>query len=391
MGLDIEIIAGLLLVAAIVAMLVKRLHLPYTVGLVIAGGVVAFLPLTRGVQLTKQLVFTAFLPPLIFEAAFHMSAKALRRDLPVILTLAVVGVIISAGVSATGMRFVADWPWTSALLFGALIAATDPVSVLATFRELDVRGRLRLMLAAESLFNDGTAAVAFSAILAFAEGAHVGVTHVASAFVITIAGGVVCGGVVAVVMLALAGRTRDHLVEITFTSVAAYGSFLLAEHFHWSGVLATLTAGLLIGNIGPLGPLSERGREAVVSFWEYAVFAVNSLVYLLIGMSEARMHIQDAWRIALLPIALALAGRAISVYLGCAPFWRSRLKVAVPDQHVLVWAGMRGALALALALGLPSHIAHRGHIITAAFAVVAFSVIGQGLTMRAVLTRLGRV
>jgi CPA1 family monovalent cation:H+ antiporter len=391
MGLGIEQIATLLLVAAIVAIVAQRLRMPYTVGLVFAGVAIALSPLSLAVPLTKKLIFTAFLPPLIFEAAIRIPAKELRRDLPVILTLATAGVMLSGGPVAAGMHFLAGWGWAAALLFGALISATDPVSVIATLRQAGARGRLRLLAEAESLFNDGTAAVAFGIVLVAVRGEAVGPVAVAGSFVTTVVGGIVCGGLVAGGALLLIGRTTDHLVEITVTSVAAYGSFLLAEHFHASGVLATLAAGLVIGNVGPLGAISPRGREAVQSFWDYVAFIVNSLVFILIGMSEARLDLRAAIPAAGLAIALVLFGRAVSVYLCCGFFARSPHRVPRSHQHVLFWGGLRGALALALALGLPPSLPHREQVITVAFAVVAFAIVVQGLTMTLLLRRLGEI
>ena len=160
----------LLLVAAVVAMLTRRLRLPYSVGLVAAGMALALLPLAPKISFTKELIFNALLPPLIFEAAFYLRWNQLRRELPVILTLASAGVVLSGAVTAMGMHYLARWQWPSALVFGSLIAATDPVSVIATFREAKVHGRLRLLIEAESLFNDGTAAVAFGVAVLFATG-----------------------------------------------------------------------------------------------------------------------------------------------------------------------------------------------------------------------------
>ena len=192
--------------------------------------------------------------------------ERLRRDLPVILTFATIGVLISAAVTAAGMRYFVNWQWQSAILFGVLIAATDPVSVIATFKETGTHGRLKLLVEAESLFNDSTAAVAFGIALAFALGEQVTAISTIQTLTVTVAGGILTGLLVAGGVLMLAGRTDDHLVEITLTTVAAYGSFLLAEHFHLSGVLASLTAGLLTGNVGSLGSISIKGREAVESF-----------------------------------------------------------------------------------------------------------------------------
>jgi hypothetical protein len=176
--LTIEQIEVLLLVAAVVAMLARRLRVPYSIGLVIAGIGLALLPFTPRVELTKGLIFTAFLPPLIFEAAIHLRWRNLRKDLPVILVLATLGVLLAAVVTGAGMHYIVRWSWPAAMIFGVLIAATDPVSIIATFKEIRVEGRVRLLVEAESLFNDCTAAVAYAIVLAFAGGRSVGATGV---------------------------------------------------------------------------------------------------------------------------------------------------------------------------------------------------------------------
>jgi len=170
MELSFQTGAVLLLIASVVAMLTRRLHMPYSAGLVAAGMGLALVPFSPTVQLTKELLFNALLPPLIFEAAFHLDWKQLRRDLPVVLVLASLGVALSAAVTGAGMHYLAHWDWLSCAVFGILIAATDPVSVIAIFREAGARGRLLLLVEAEALFNDGTAAVAFAVAITFAAG-----------------------------------------------------------------------------------------------------------------------------------------------------------------------------------------------------------------------------
>ena len=389
MDLSVEKAAVLLLIAAVVAIATRRLHLPYSVGLVAAGIVLTLLPFSPQVSLTKDLLFTVLLPPLIFEAAFGLDWRQLRIDLPVVLVLATLGVVLSAAVSTVGMHFLAHWPWVTALVFGALIAATDPVSVIATFKEARVGGRLRLLIESESLFNDGTAAVLFAICVAAASGESLSALQVTVKLAVTIGGSLVCGAVVAVAALLLAGRTDDHLVEITFTTVAAYGSFLVAEHLHLSGVLATLVAGLILGNMRSEGAIGEKGREAVQAFWEYAAFVANSLVFLLIGTREAHEHFLSNWWSTGLGIVLVVISRAIAVYPCSALFSRSRMRVNWRHQHILFWGGLRGALALALALALPAEIPQRGSVITVSFAVVAFSIFVQGMTMKRVLRRFG--
>jgi CPA1 family monovalent cation:H+ antiporter len=389
--LSIEKIELLLLIAAVVAMLARRFRLPYSVGLVFAGIVLALLPFAPNIQLTKALIFNAFLPPLIFEAAFYINWQELRKDLPVVLTLATVGVLLSAGITTIGMHYLAHWEWIASLLFGVLIAATDPVSVIATFKEAGVHGRLRQLVEAESLFNDSTAAVAFGIAIAIATGGDITPMGIAQSLVVTIIGGLACGTVVAGGVLLLAGRTEDHLVEITFTTIAAYGSFLLAEHLHVSGVLATLTAGLIVGNIGSLGAISDKGREAVESFWEYVAFVANSLIFLLMGMLEAHQNFVSVLIPVIIAILFVTLGRAISTYLCCAFFIRSPLRVKTKHQHILFWGGLRGALALALALGLPPELPYRNEIVTVSFAVVAFSIFIQGLTITPLLRAMGEI
>jgi CPA1 family monovalent cation:H+ antiporter len=391
MELDIQTGALLLSTAAVVAMLTRRLRLPYGAGLVIAGILLAMSPFAPKVSLTKELIFTALLPPLLFESALCIQWNQLRRDLPVIVVLATLGVLLSAFVTTAGMHYLAHWPWFGALAFGVLIAATDPVSVIATFKEAKAQGRLLMLVEAESLFNDGTAAVGLAAVVALASGHQLTAFQIIFTMLKNSGGGVLCGLAVGLGALLLAGRTDDHLVEITFTTVAAYGSFLLAEHFGLSGVLATIKAGLIMGNFTSLNAISSRGKEAVDAFWEYAAFVANSLVFLLIGMHGAHQNVVAIWMPAGIAIALATVARAAAIYPCCVLFSRTSLRVTAKHQHVLFWGGLRGALALALALGLPPGIPRREEIITISFAVVAFSIFVQGLTITPLLRRVGEI
>jgi CPA1 family monovalent cation:H+ antiporter len=283
------------------------------------------------------------------------------------------------------MHYGVGWSWATAAVFGVLISATDPVSVIATFKEARVVGRLRLLVEAESLLNDGTAAVALGVVLTVVSGGALSGASIAYTIVTSIGGGILCGSAIALGLMALSGRTEDPLVEFTLTTLAAYGSFLVAEHFLFSGVLASLTAGLIVGSSSVRGALSPRGREAVESFWEYIAFIANSIVFLLIGIREAEQHFGALWFAAGIATLAVLIGRAVVIYGGCALFSRSRRPISWAHQHVLVWGGLRGALALALALGLPDTVPLRETIITVAFAAVAFSIFVQGLTMTPLL------
>jgi CPA1 family monovalent cation:H+ antiporter len=207
-------------------------------------------------------------------------------------------------------------------------------------------------------------------------------------------GGILMGLAFGAAGLVIAGRTGEHIVEIAVTGIAAYGSFLAAEALHVSGVLATVSAGLLIGSVRIRGAssklgLSQQGRSFVLELWEFAAFIANSLVFLLIGLTVARVPFAEVgWGPLAAAIVLVLIGRAGTVYPLSLLFARSRWKIGFSEQHVLWWGGLRGALALAMALTLPASLPLRDAIVIATFAVVAFSVLMQGLTMAPLMARL---
>jgi CPA1 family monovalent cation:H+ antiporter len=361
------------------------------VGLLLAGMVLYFSHVYIKWHLSKDLIFSVFLPPLVFEAALFIHWREFKKQLPVVTLLATVGVGLAAAITALGMHYVLAWDWGSAIVFGVLIAATDPVSVIAAFKEAKADGRLRMLIEAESLLNDGTAAVAFVTVISVLQGGHETVLAISSALLVAIVGGALIGGTIAYGFMLLAGRTPDYLVEITFTTLVAYGSFFVAERYHCSGVIAALTAGLVVGNFRTSGSISVAGRHALGPFWEYLAFVANSLIFLLIGAQEAQQHFEGLWVPVLVAILLVTLGRAVAIYPLCALFARSRLRVDPGHQHVLFWGGLRGALALALALSLPGDLPQHDAIVVVTFAVVAFSVFAQALTITPLLRRLGQI
>jgi CPA1 family monovalent cation:H+ antiporter len=387
---------GLLIAAVVVALLARRLQLPYTVGLVGIGTVLALTRTAGGFRLTHNLIFEVILPALLFEASININWRELARDGVPVLAFAVFGTLISAVVVAAGMMFALGWPARPAVLFGVLIAATDPVAVVAMFKDNGIGGRIRLLTESESLFNDGVAAVLFLVALGWAQGTGgVSAGFVVGTLGLTVGGGILAGLVCAAAALLVTGQTSDHLVEGTLTAVAAYGSFLLAQHIGGSGVLATITAGLVIGNFGilasdDLSRISAPGREFALGLWEFIAFIANSVIFLLIGVTVAQIPFGALGLAALaVCVGLVLLARALAVYpLGWC-LGRSRWEVSLREQHVLWWGGLRGALGLALALSLPAEMAFHDEILVATFAVVCFSVVFQGLTMPILLRRLG--
>ena len=379
-GVSLATVGALLLVACLIAMLSRRLGLPYIVGLVVAGFLIAMLPNSPQVPLSRDLVFNILLPPLVFEAALQLEWKRFRAELPLTLTLAFFGVAIAATVVAAGMHALVGWSWIGAALFGVLIAATDPVSVIASFREMGAQPRVSMVVESESLLNDGVAAVGFAVVSAIAAGASPSAAGVIPAFLWTLGGGLAIGLATSAAILLVAGRTDDPLVEITLTTIAAYGSFLVAEHFHASGIISALAAGLMIGSAGTRF-LSRSGRDRVHWAWEYFAFLANSLVFILIGMNVASQPLRLLGPTVAIAIILVLAGRGLSVYPLSVLFRWSRWRLKPSFQHTLFWGGLRGALALALALAVPATVPERNAIILTSFVVVAFSILVQGLTM----------
>jgi CPA1 family monovalent cation:H+ antiporter len=281
------------------------------------------------------------------------------------------------------------------LIFGVLIAATDPVTVIALFKDLGIKGRGRLLVESESLFNDAVAAVLFSLALAWAAQSFSSPSQIAVRLVLLAGGGIAIGAIVGLLALLVAGRTGDRLVEIAVTVAAAYGAFLIAENLHCSGILATVTAGLLIGAVGlrkgnrRLG-ISHQGRVFAVEFWEFLAFIANSLVFLLIGLTVSHLRFASLGYLPILiMIVLVLLGRAATVYPIALLFHSTKYEISRREQHLLWWGGLRGALALALALSLPEEIAMHDAILIATFSVVTFSIVVQGLTMPGLVRVLG--
>lgn len=389
-GESLPLIGILLLVSCLIAIISRKLGMPYIVGLVIAGILISLLPNAPNLPLSRELIFDVFLPPLIFEAALQLEWARFRRELPVTLVLALVGVAIAAIVVGMGMHMIFGWSIMGAALFGTLIAATDPVSVIAAFREMRAEERLAMVVESESILNDAVVAVAFAILTGIAMSG--GAPHLATAipaFFTTALIGVAVGAAASAVAMVIAFNTSDSLVEISISTVAAYGSFLIAEYFHGSGVLAALTAGLMFGNIGWHRVLGQSDSNHLDNAWAYFAFLANSFVFLLIGMNTANQpllmrDILGMWIVVL----LVLASRALSIYPLSLLFSRSKLRLPAAYQHVLFWGGLRGALALALALAVPVSVAERPQIIAGCFAVVAFSILVQGLTMPLLIRKL---
>lgn len=393
------LIIELLLIVSLVAIVVRRLRVPYTVALVIVGLLITFQQPLQ-IDLTPELILALFVPPLVFEAAFHIQFNRLRDNLIPILVLAIPGVLLTTGMVGLIVAAGTNLPLSTAFVFGALISATDPVAVVALFRTLGAPRRLAVLVEGESLFNDGTAIVVFSLMLTAAGAAlKSGETAPANTldlgraivdFVIVSVGGVGVGGLLGWLLSRLIARLDDYLIETTLTTVLAFGAYLIAERLEFSGVLAVVAAGLINGNIGPKG-MSPTTRIVLFNFWEYLAFVANSLVFLLIGLDVNIPQIAaNIGPIAIAVLAVLISRVAIVYGFNWLIGLRGR-RVPKPYQHVMFWGGLRGAISLALALSLPASLVGRDLLRVMAFGVVLFTLLAQGTTMQFLLRKLGLV
>lgn len=390
----VEVIIILLFVASLVGILVDKLRMPYTVGLVLVGLALAlinteFVAGTTSEEirslLVPQLILGILVPPLIYEAAFHIQFEDLRRNLFLIAVFAIPGVVITMFLVGGVISWGTGMALPVALVFGALIAATDPVAVVALFRSLGVPKRLQVLLEGESLFNDGTAIVIYNLMLVVVATGSFNLSESFVDFLRVAGGGFLMGLLVGSVIAFITSRIDDSLIEVALTAVGAYGSYLIAEQFHISGVLAVVAAGLLTGNIGPRG-MSPTTRLALIHFWEFAAFLSNSFVFLLIGLVIDLNAVIENWDAILLAIGAVLGTRAVIIYA----FSFLTRDLPIRYQHVVFWGGLRGAISLALALSLPIEILgdRIGLLQSMAFGVVLFTLLVQGISMGPLIQRL---
>lgn len=383
------------IVACGVALATYFFRIPYTIGLVLAGLVLGFSNVLD-IHLSKELILLLFLPPLLFEGAMHMDLAQLRRYATPVGILALFGTLLTAGIVAAGIHYGVGMPWDSALLLGVILSPTDPVSVLAMFKQYGAPRGLQTVLEGESVFNDGIGIVLYLIVLQAIGGNAITLADGIFDFIKVAFGGAVVGFAVGYLAHRLLGKIDDHLTEVMISVVLAFGSYVLAESLHVSGVVSTVVAGMIIGNYGTVLSMSPTTRIALVNFWAVIAFLVNSAVFLLIGLDFDLGRVGGNATAIAVAIVVVLLARSISVYL-LAPI-SNRLgsqsqRISVPWMHAINWGGLRGTIPIALVLGLePTLRDVQGvHLPTVVFGVSLFSLVVQGLSMKPLLRYLGLI
>ena len=381
-------IIALFSIASVVAIAVSRTRVPYTVALVVVGLIVGSFNIVTPPPLTKDLLFAVFLPGLIFEAAYNIHISELRRGWRMVTVLAGPGVILAIVITGMAIAWLVrlfalepSFTWRDGLVFAALVSATDPIAVVSLFRKLGVPPRLTTLVEAESLFNDGTSIVALTLILAFVTGESTSVGGLAGRFLLVVCGGAAVGGAIAYGIVRVTKRLDDPMIEITLTTIAAYGSFVAAESLHLSGVIATVVAGLILGTAGRESVFSPETRVTADAFWQYVAFALNSLVFLLIGFETKPATLLSSWVLIAIGFVVVVLARFAVVAGSAAVLRQTHERISREWIALITWGGLRGALAMVLALALPQELPNRLLLIDMTFGVVVVSLLLQGLTI----------
>ena len=366
--------------------------IPYTLLLVIVGLGLAFVNV-RLVNLSPELILEIFLPPLLFEAAWNIRWRDLKRDLVPVSLFAIIGVVISVVGIAFAINKLTGLPLTTALLVGASLSATDPISVIALMRELGADKRLKTLMEGESLFNDGVAVVAFSLLVGLPLGTEEFALSTTFARFCTFVGiGIGIGCLVGFGISFATQRFDLPLVEQSLTLVSAYGTYLIVEELGGSGVIGVVTVGLILGNFGSRIGMNPRTRLIVSEFWDFIAFFVNSIVFLLIGDQINFGRLEQSLNLIVVTIGAVLLTRAIAIYgLGALSNGLANSKIGWREQTVLWWGGLRGSVSVALALSVPVVLDGRQDIIDAVFGVVLFTLLVQGLTTQVLLEKLNLI
>ncbi|HEY9602926.1 MAG TPA: Na+/H+ antiporter [Allocoleopsis sp.] len=371
----------LLLVATGVALLSRRFRIPYITGLVLAGlAITELLPPSR-IRLDSSLIFNLFLPILLFEATINTDISRLRSTIKPITLLAGPGVVLCAGITSVLLRLELGLDWIPASLVGVILSITDTALVIAVFKEVVVPHKLVTLVEGESLLNDDVALVLFSLILTVHSTGSLSPLDVVQRFLFVLIGGALVGLALGYLSVGLFSQTDDPLSVILLTVAVALGAFQVGEFFHVSGVVAVVVSGLIVGNLGLSGNTSASTQVTLFSFWEFAAFAVNTFIFLLIGLEINLIKLWYTLPAVLLALVAYQVGRALTVYPLLALVRFFDRPIPLRWRHVLFVGNIKGSLSTALALSLPSTLPGRDTLIAIVLGIVLLSLVGQGLSL----------
>ena len=393
--LPVDSLVALLLVAVAVAVLAKRLHLPYTVALVLAGLAVGALWQGEGIEISEDLILLIFLPPLLFEGCLNIDLGVLRRNAAPVLLLALPGTLLCILALGAAIKLVilgSDVSWTFAFLLAAMLCPTDPVSVLAAFREMGVKRDLSVIVEGESVFNDGIGVVLFLILLRTLGGDTISAGQGILIFLQEILIGLAVGVALGVIAHWILGHLEDRLIEVMISLILAYGSYLAADRLEGSGVISTVAAGLIMGNYGRILAMSPSARITLSSFWDVGAFLANSMVFLLIGVG-LRPETLTRGNAPMKIVGIFLMLLAVRAAITHGLLWGCRRMIHRPPARwawLVIWGGLRGTIPIALVLSIPGDIvAVPGDTRAVVFGVVLLSLVIQGISLRFVLGWLG--
>lgn len=395
---SVETFVELLIIATVVALITRnrRFRMPYTVALVIVGLAVGFSHTLRPIGLTTDVILLIFLPPLLFEGTISMDLEILREKWREVLLLALPVTLLSTIAVGAFAHLALGYTWAVSLLLGAILSPTDPISVLALFKELGVSKRLSIIVEGESCFNDGIGVVLYLILSRFVAGESISAGEVIWLFCAEVVGGLAIGVILGYAVYRILKHIDDYLIEVMISLVLAYGAYALADRLHVSGVMAVVAAGLIIGNYGRVFSMSPGTRIVLSSFWQVMAFIANSLLFLLMGIAAGRIQTgQFLWKVAALFIIIT-AVRMMLVYLSGGLLRLIRRPLPPGWQHIIGWSGLRGSIPVALVLGVvipagASGIPSREEFFALVIGVVTASLLIQGLSVKPLLTRLSLI
>ena len=398
----------LLIVVAALAILAKKVALPYPVLLVVGGLALGFVPGLPAVQLEPEMVFLFLLPPLLYPAAAFTSWRDFRANLSPISLLAIGLVLFTTAFVAVVAHALTGLPWPAAFVLGAIISPTDAIAATAIANRLRVPQRIVTILEGESLVNDATALVAYRFAIAAMVTGRFSLSEASGGFILVALGGTGIGLAVGWLAGRVQRRLDDPPIQITISLLTPFAAYIPAERFHVSGVLAVVASGLFLGWRAPR-ILTSRTRLNLYVFWEMMVFLLNGLAFVLIGLQLPRiLHTlaghslrQLVWHgvlISCVAIVVRIAWVFTSTYLLRLMSASLRKKDPYPawqNVAIVAWTGMRGVVSLAASLAVPvtlsdgSPFPGRDYILFITFCVILATLVLQGLSLPVLIRRLG--